>query len=199
MEEMTCVKLAAEGNADAFETLVMKYQGPIYNLCFRLTGNWEDAADMTQEAFLKAWNALPRFHFDSAFSTWLYRLASNACLDHLRYQKRHPGVSLTAEDGEGASQVMDVSDDAPTPEEAAIAAEERARLRRAMNALDPEQRQILTLRAINGLSYTDIADILDVKEGTVKSRLARARIALRNKFERMGNDSAFSPSKHQKG
>lgn len=199
IDEKVYVQQAAAGDADAFEYLLRQYQSQIYNLCLRLTGNREDAADMTQEAFLRAWNGLARFQFEAAFSTWLYRLASNVCLDHLRALKRRPKVSLTVEDEEGKTQELSITDDAPTPEEAVIRVEENARLQQAMQALEPEQRQILTLRAINGLSYTDIAAILEVKEGTVKSRLARAQDALRKKYNYFGNYSIFAPSNQKKG
>lgn len=199
IDEKFYVQQAAAGDADAFEHLLRQYQTQIFNLCLRLTGNREDAADMTQEAFIRAWNGLPRFQFEAAFSTWLYRLASNVCLDHLRALKRRPKVSLTVEDEEGEIQELSVADDALTPEDAVIRAEETVWLQQAMLALEPEQRQILTLRAVNGLSYTDIASILEVKEGTVKSRLARARDALRKKYNYFGNQSSVVPSKQKKG
>lgn len=172
----------------------MKYQTPIYNLCLRMTGNPEDAADMTQEAFLKAWRSLSSFQFESSFSTWLYRLASNTCLDYLRSLKRRPQCSLTVEDDEGEEQVLDVTDEAPTPEEALLSAEELSQLVHALSQLDASQRQIITLRVVNDLSYAEIAEILDVKEGTVKSRLARARDNLRKKLLQIGNKSELPAS-----
>ena len=193
-EERKIIKKAAAGNADAFEQLLLKYQTPIYNLCLRITGNQEDAADMTQEAFLKAWRSLSSFQFDSSFSTWLYRLASNTCLDYLRSLKRRPQCSLTVEDDEGEEQVLDVIDEAPTPEEALLSAEERSQLVNALSQLETSQRQIITLRVVNDLSYAEIAEILDVKEGTVKSRLARARDSLRKKFLQLGNKSGIRAS-----
>jgi len=199
IDEKKVVKRAAKGDADAFEQLVLTYQTPIYNLCLRMTGNPEDAADLSQEAFIKAWKNLAGFQFESAFSTWLYRLASNACLDFLRSMKRRPQLSLTVEDDDGEAQTIDLPDPSATPEEAAVAKEEREALTRAMLSLDEQQRQILTLRAINDLSYAEIAGILGVKEGTVKSRLARSRDALRKILLERGNEAAFSASKTQKG
>ena len=193
-DERKIIKKAAAGSADAFEQLLLKYQTPIYNLCLRMTGNPEDAADMTQEAFLKAWRSLSSFQFESSFSTWLYRLASNTCLDYLRSLKRRPQCSLTVEDDEGEEQVLDVPDDAPTPEEALLSAEEHTRLVYALSQLDASQRQIITLRVVNDLSYAEIAEILDVKEGTVKSRLARARDNLRKKLLQIGNKSELPAS-----
>lgn len=194
IEEKKIIKKAAAGSADAFEQLLLKYQTPIYNLCLRMTGNPEDAADMTQEAFLKAWRSLSSFQFESSFSTWLYRLTTNTCLDYLRSQKRRPQCSLTVEDDDGEEQVLDVTDEAPTPEEALLSAEERSQLVHALSQLEASQRQIITLRVVNDLSYAEIAEILDVKEGTVKSRLARARDNLRKKLLQIGNKSELPAS-----
>lgn len=199
MDEKKWLKQAAAGSAEAFEQLVLKYQTAVYNLCLRMTGDPEDAADMTQESFLKAWRNLESFQGNSAFSTWLYRLASNTCLDHLRSVKRRPQLSLVMEDEDGEAQALDVPDSAPTPEEQVIALDEQSRLNEALQALEEDQRQILILRAVNGLSYTEIAEALQLKEGTVKSRLARARDQLRKKLQQNGNNSPAPTSKKQKG
>lgn len=199
IDEKKIIKRASAGDADAFEQLVLTYQTPIYNLCLRMTGNPEDAADLSQESFLKAWRSLGSFQFESSFSTWLYRLASNTCLDYLRSIKRHPKVSLTVEDSDGETQMMDFPDTAPTPEDAAISKEENELLSRAMQELDEQQRQILTLRVVNDLSYAEIAEILSIKEGTVKSRLARTRDALRKKLLQSGNNPGSPASKKLKG
>ena len=199
MDEKKWLKQAAAGSAEAFEQLVLKYQTAVYNLCLRMTGDPEDAADMTQESFLKAWRNLESFQGNSAFSTWLYRLASNTCLDHLRSVKRRPQLSLVMEDEDGETQALDVPDSAPSPEEQVIALDEQSRLNDALQALEEDQRQILILRAVNGLSYTEIAEALQLKEGTVKSRLARARDQLRKKLQQNGNNSPAPTSKKQKG
>ena len=198
IEEKRIIKKAVAGSAEAFEQLVLQYQNPSYNLCLRITGNPEDAADMTQESFLKAWRNLESFHFEAAFSTWLYRLASNTCLDFLRSAKRRRELSLTVEDESGESQLLDLPDPAPTPEASLLTNEENARLGAAMEQLDPEQRRILTLRVVNDLSYTEIAAVLNIKEGTVKSRLARARESLRKKLLQTGNKPESNPSNQQK-
>ncbi len=198
IEEKKIIKKAVAGSAEAFEQLVLQYQNPIYNLCLRITGNPEDAADMTQESFLKAWRNLESFHFEAAFSTWLYRLAYNTCLDFLRSAKRRRELSLTVEDESGESQLLDLPDPAPTPEASLLTNEENARLGAAMEQLDPEQRRILTLRVVNDLSYTEIAAVLNIKEGTVKSRLARARESLRKKLLQTGNKTEANPSNQQK-
>lgn len=181
------IKRAARGSDSAFEQLVLTYQGQIYNLCLRMVGNPDDAADLTQEAFIKVWRALDGFQFESSFSTWLYRLASNTCLDFLRASKRRPLVPLTVTDDDGETITLDVPDKAPLPEEVVLAAEAQDSLDEALAALDEGQRQIIALRVVNDLSYAEIAEILEIKEGTVKSRLARARDCLRKKYDKIGN------------
>ena len=141
----------------------------------------KDAADLTQEAFLRVWQKLPEFRLQAAFSTWLYRLTTNLCLDFMRGRKRRPTVPLEREDEE-QTPLPEPKDPAPTPEEAALASEEQRRLRRALAGLSPEQRELLALRAVRDLNYAQIAELLGVPEGTVKSRLARAREALRKKL-----------------
>lgn len=199
IDEKKRIQKAAKGDHAAFEWLVEQYQTPVYRLCLRMSGNPEDAADLTQEAFLKAWRNLESFHFESAFSTWLYRLASNTCLDFLRQAKRRPTVSLVTEDDEGEEQIMDVADDAATPEEQVITNLDREALCEGLNRLPEEQRQLLILRAVNGLSYAEIAQILSIKEGTVKSRLARARETLRKKLLQNGNFLMTIASNEQEG
>ena len=193
INEIELIKKAAKGDPQAFETLMLRYQTPVYNLCYRLMGNEEDAADMTQETFLKAWKYLEGFHMDSSLSTWLYRLANNCCLDLLRSKKRKPTISIVREDEEGEETVLDPVDPAPLPDEMLIRKEEYALLQKALLSLDEQQRAILTLRVVNDMSYEDISQVLQIKEGTVKSRLARARENLRKKVLQLRNKS-HSPS-----
>lgn len=191
--ERELIAKAAAGDTEAFEQLILTYQKPVYNLALRLSGNPDDAFDLSQEAFLRAWRGLGALRSDAAFSTWIYRLTSNVCIDFLRAAKRKKTVSLTfAEDSE--AQQLEIPDPAPDPEQCAIRADDREKLRRAMDELDVEYRQILTLRVIDGLSYIAIAQILGVAEGTVKSRLFRARESLRKKLAADGNRGAGSAS-----
>ena len=195
MEDRDIIEQVLAGDTDAFGQLVERYQSKVYNLALRMTGSEDDASDMAQEAFLRAWRSLPAFQFESAFSTWLFRLTHNICIDHLRAQKRRPTVSLTVADDEGEEAVqLDVPDPAPDPELAAILAEDRALLAMAMAELPEGFREILTLRAINDLSYSEIAEILHLQEGTVKSRLSRARAQLRTILTQIGNNSAPASS-----
>ena len=198
MDEKQLIQQAAAGDAAAFETLMLRYQQQVYNLALRMVNNEADAQDLAQEAFIRAWRALDSFHYTSQFSTWLYRLTSNICIDFLRAQKRKKTVSLTMLRDDEDSQ-WDLPDNEPLPEQQMIAAEEREALSRAFAALDPEFRQILTLRIVNGCSYQEISQILDLPEGTVKSRLSRAREQLRKKMNMNGNISGANPSNTQKG
>ena len=170
IDEKHMIRLAADGDMAAFEQLVTTHQPAIYRLALRMTGNPEDAADMTQEAFLRAWRGLGSFQADSSLSTWLFRLTSNVCIDFLRAARRHPARShLRAGTPTGRNIPLDAPDPAKLPEEELLAREEREELRAAMALRAPEQRLILSLRVENDLSYTDIAAVLGVREGTVKS------------------------------
>ena len=194
MEDKEVIERVLAGDNDAFGLLVEKYQTKVYNLALRMCGNEDDAFDLSQDSFLRAWKSLGSFQFESSFSTWLFRLSSNICLDFLRAKKRRAAVSLTMVSDEDEETQLDLPDGGPTPEEAALAAEDRQILMQAINSLPADQRQIITLRAINDLSYTQIAEILNIQEGTVKSRLSRARTALRNKLLQNGNNSDTTSS-----
>lgn len=187
MDDRAVIEQVLAGDNDAFGILVERYQTKIYNLALRMCGNEDDAFDLAQESFLRAWRNLGSFQFESAFSTWLFRLCSNICLDFLRAKKRRAAVSLTMTDDEGEENQLEIPDPGKTPEEAVFAAEDRELLTRALNELPADQREILTLRAIDDLSYSEIARILNLQEGTVKSRLSRARTALRKKLLQIGN------------
>ena len=194
MEEKEIINKVLAGDHNAFGSLVETYQDRVYNLALRMCGNPDDAMDLSQEAFFRAWRGLSGFQQECAFSTWLFRLAANVCLDWLRAKKRRPTVSLTVADEDGDEVQMDVPDPCKGPEELLMAAEDRSALTQAMNELPVEYREILTLRAINDMSYTEIAETLKLREGTVKSRLARARIMLRKKLLQNGNKTESETS-----
>ncbi|MCQ2419009.1 MAG: sigma-70 family RNA polymerase sigma factor [Clostridia bacterium] len=199
MEEAKLIALAQKGDETAFEQLVLLYQKRVYNLALRMVQNPDDAFDLSQEAFLKAWKNLPNLKADAAFSTWLFRMTSNECIDFLRRSKRQKTVSLTVESDDDEEVQLDMPDTAPGPEEAAIRAEEQALLQKAMEQLPPDHRQILTLRIVDDLDYRQISEVLGIAEGTVKSRLARARDNLRKNLAALGNNSSFMPSENQEG
>jgi len=198
LEEKKLIQQAAAGDTAAFEALVLRYQTQVYSLAYRMVGNEADAQDLAQEAFVRAWRALDSFQFSSQFSTWLYRLTSNICIDFLRSQKKRKHISLTVlQDDE--QQQWDMPDHRPLPEEQMIVTQEREALAKAIAALDPEYRQVLILRIVNDCSYQQISEIMGIREGTVKSRLSRAREQLRKKLAQSGNFSGSSSSNSVKG
>lgn len=195
MTEQELVQAAQKGDQDAFARLVEQNQGKIYNLCYRMTGSADDAADLTQEAFLNAWRGLSKFGGQSAFSTWLYRLATNACIDFLRREKRRATLSMTVEDGEDDGYQAQLPDERWSPERELERKEASRALQEGLLSLSPEHREVLLLRETEGLSYQEIARCLSLEEGTVKSRIARARLALRDFLVKSGNFSSPPPSK----
>lgn len=179
MQDGNLIRRAAAKDEAAFEKLLTLHEKSVYNLCFRMAGNAEDARDLTQEVFLRVWRTLGQYQFDAAFTTWLYRLTQNVCIDHLRREKRRRHTSLTVLDADDAEKELSVPDPAPLPEEQVLYREKQRAIREAMDALPEEQRVILELRVVRELPYEEISDVLGIPAGTVKSRLARARIALK--------------------
>lgn len=189
MTEQELVTRAKAGDDEAFAQLMRDNETRIYNLTLRMTGNPEDAMDLAQEAFLNAWRGLKFFKGDSAFSTWVYRLASNACIDFLRRKKRRQDISLPMPVDEEDDSQPDIPDQRFLPERELERQELRDAVAAGLNQLSDEHRQVLVMREINGLSYQEIADILDLEAGTVKSRIARARNSLRKILLKSGNFS----------
>ena len=198
MQDELLIRRAQRGDADAFEQLLLEHQKNVYNLCYRMAGNPDDAMDLSQETFLRAWRCLDQYQFASAFSTWLYRLCSNICIDFLRRRRRQQTVPLTFEDADGEEQTYAVPDAQPLPEEQVELKLTRETLAAAMAQLLPEHRAVLQLRVVNEMSYEQIADVLDIQIGTVKSRLSRARNQLKKILER-GNLSRRASSKSMEG
>ena len=188
-----------EGDVNAFEDLVTEHEKGVYAIAQRMTGNAEDAADMTQETFIKAYNSLSSFRGDSKFSVWLYRIATNVCLDFLRSRSRKPTVSLSVEDDDGEETQMDIADESQSPEQLLERGLTRDAVRRGLKSLSPEYRQILLLREIQGLSYEEIAEALTLEVGTVKSRIFRARKRLCAFLLEDGNIPEFSASGKMEG
>ena len=192
-EEQALVQRARQGDEGAFAALVEQNQGRIYHLALRMTGNPDDAAELCQEAFLNAWKGLGKFQGESSFSTWLYRLASNACVDLMRREGRHSNAAGPSLNDEETG--LDVPDTAPSPQESAERKELREQIEEGLRSLSPEHRQVLILREIHQLSYEEIAQSLELDLGTVKSRINRGRKQLRNFLIRSGNFSPPSASK----
>ena len=170
------VALAQQGDTAAFGALVRMHQDRIYRHLLNLTGSREEALELAQEVFIKAWEGLPQWRPDAQFHTWLYRIASNAALDVLRRRKLAAFVPLEDEHDEPAPQ--------PGPQEQLQATQGIRALDAALARLAPEHREIVLLREVEGLSYDELATTLRIDPGTVKSRLARARAALAALYDR---------------
>lgn len=194
MDERRLLQKAQEGDRKAFEALVALHSRRVYNLALGYTGRHHDAEEIAQTVFVKVWKALPQFRGASAFSTWLYRLTLNACTDHYRRERKRRG-DLSLDDPD----LSPIRDAAPSPEEIVIQREEEAILRKALAELPEQHRVILILREMDGLDYQEIAQVLELQVGTVKSRLARARRALREKLLAEGNLLDAPPSNPRKG
>ena len=192
MQEQQWIDAARLGDASAFEELVKLYEKRVYALTLRMCKNPEDAAEAAQEAFLSAWQGLPFFRGDASFSTWLYRLASNACIDLLRRETRHRDAAGPSFNDEEAA--VDATDPAPLPQEALERKELKEQIEDGLRALTPDHRQVLILREMHQLSYDEIAGALELDVGTVKSRINRARKQLRNFLIKTGNFSGGAPS-----
>jgi RNA polymerase sigma factor (sigma-70 family) len=164
------VRLAQKGDRAAYGALVRRHQDRIYRHLLHLTGSREEALELAQEVFIKAWQALPEWRPDAQFHTWIYRIASNLALDVLRRRKVVQFVALEDD--------FDAPSDAAGPETQLQARQGMRTLDAALARLAPEQREIILLREVEGLSYGELAATLAIDEGTVKSRLARARVAL---------------------
>ena len=195
MTDRELVEKAKQGDQSAFEQLVLENQNRAYSLALRLIGDREEAADLAQEAFVKAWQGLPAFRGGSFFSTWLYRLTTNVCIDYLRKKKRReavePAVSLDDEDS-GWAEPADWEGD---PQKQLERSERGKALARALERLPEWQRRALVLRELSGLSYQEIAQALELDIGTVKSRISRARLSLRKILLEDGNFFDHPPSK----
>ncbi len=180
--EKILIQRAKKGEIAAFESLVTAYERRVYSLALRSTGSLEDAADIAQEVFLHAYRSLDSFRGDSGFSTWLYRITMNLCVDFARKNTAQP-QSL---DQQTADQIEETHP-ARQPEIALANSELRRELDAALNMVSEEHRKIVILRDVAGMSYADIGAALGLSEGTVKSRLARARAALRKILLERGN------------
>ena len=188
MTEQELVKRAQRGDESAFAQLMRENETRIYNLTLRMTGNEQDALDLAQEAFFNAWKGLKFFKGDSSFSTWVYRLASNACIDHLRRKKRRQDISdpMPVVDEED-DRPPDIPDERYAPEQVLERKQLRQAVAEGLKQLSDEHRQVLIMRELDGLSYQEIGQVLGLEAGTVKSRIARARLALRKILVETGN------------
>ena len=196
-EEQELIERTTRGDKAAFEALVEENQKRVYNLALKLTGDENDALDLSQDAFVKAYLNLGSFRGDSRFSVWIYRLTYNCCIDFIRKKRRTQQVSITYIGENGDSADLEIPDMRMNPENEV----ERRQLRRAIDEgigqLSEEHRRIFLLREIAGMTYEEIALTLHISEGTVKSRLSRARQSLAKILMRSG--TIPPPGRQNKG
>ncbi len=185
------VRRVKRGETEAFGDLVRRYQDRVFNTCWRICGHLEDARDLTQDAFLKALESLGGFREESGFYTWVFRVAVNLSLSHRRTAGRRRTLSLGDAGAAGGTQAEELARQARQPHDGDAArggttVESQGRVVQALQALDDEHRAVIVLRDIEGFDYENIGAILEIPPGTVKSRLHRARMALRDSLLRMG-------------
>ncbi len=176
------VRRSLDGDRWAFTEIVDRYKGPIYNVAYRMLRQREDAEDVAQEVFLHVYRALDKFDLEQRFSPWIYRIASNLCLDKLRKNK-NVTISLDAPLAEDRGLYRQIPDAAEGPPELAANAETRREIQAAIDALPEKYRLIVILRHTRDLAYEEIAEAMDLPLGTVKTRLFRAREFLRRYLE----------------
>lgn len=196
-DELNLVEMARGGDEAAFESLVIEHQKLIYNVALKLTGSPDDALDISQDTFIKAYRNLNSFRGESRLSAWLYRLCYNASMDFIRRNRNSNVVSMTSDDG--SDMQIDIPDPSPQPEELAEKRDTVAAVRSAVMELPEAHRQVIVMREFSGMSYTAIADALSIEEGTVKSRLSRARLALAEILKKHGTFPPGMPSSNKKG
>lgn len=198
VSEKKIIEKVLGGDANAFEELVLRYEKTVYNLALRMVGDRDDAFDMTQEAFIKAYGSLSSFRGDSKFSVWIYRITTNVCLDFLRSKSRKQQVSLTVSDDDEDAQ-LDIPDLKADPEQQLIKKISMQSVEEGLKTLPDKQRQILVMRELGGMSYAEIGKALSIEEGTVKSRIFRARKRLCIFLLDSGNIPESLASKGMKG
>ncbi len=176
--EQKLIRQAMKGNLDAFNALVLAYQDNAYTLAYRIMGDSESAADVTQDSFITAYRRLNTYRGGN-FRAWVLRIVTNTCYDELRRRKRRPAASLE-EMGADMDDGIPIPDDAPSPEQAAQQNELNSAIQNCISSLSESQRTVMVMSDIEGMSYQEIVDILGMNLGTVKSRLSRARVSIRD-------------------
>ncbi len=174
-KELKLIQIAQKGDSQALEALLLKYEKKVYNVAYRFMGNEADAYDMAQDSLIKIYKGIRAFRLEASFSSWVYRVTVNTCLDELRKRKKAP-ISLDSTLESGAL-IEDKT--GMTPEVHALNIESREDIQKAINTLSADHRVTVVLRDIQGLSYEEIADSLSISIGTVKSRLNRGRQRLK--------------------
>jgi RNA polymerase sigma-70 factor (ECF subfamily) len=184
ISDVELISRSIRGLDDSFEELVRRYQRPIAGYVFRLIGDYEASLDVTQEVFIKVYNSLERYRSDYKFSTWLYRIAHNAAIDHLRRNSVN-SQSIETESPDGTYQLQ-LESPLPSPEQNRERSEWRAEIAAVIRLLPPAYRELILLRHSQDLSYDEIAEVTGLPLGTVKNRLFRAREMMREIFLQRG-------------
>ncbi|PKN52762.1 MAG: RNA polymerase subunit sigma-24 [Deltaproteobacteria bacterium HGW-Deltaproteobacteria-13] len=183
-DDLQYVVLCQKGHAEAFEALVERHQKKMLNIAFRMTGDYDEACDITQEAFLAAYKSIKKFKAEAKFSTWLYRIVVNYSKNRLKQMrgmaKREGGSLDDAGETKAEGRLNQSLVHCANPGTQMETREREAQVQKCITSLDEEYRDVLVLRDIQGFSYEEIRDILKIPEGTVKSRISRARSALKD-------------------
>ncbi|HEY0378237.1 MAG TPA: sigma-70 family RNA polymerase sigma factor [Pyrinomonadaceae bacterium] len=178
------VTQAVSGREDGFEELVRRYQRPIAGYVYRMVGDYEAALDLTQEVFIKVYNSLRRYRSEFKFSTWIYKIAHNSAVDHLR--RRGGREQALQREFDGEQYDLPIESRRPSPEQESERAERRAEIERVVRELPAAYRELVVLRHSHDLSYDEIAEVTGLPLGTVKNRLFRAREVMRREFVERG-------------
>jgi len=187
-EDEELIKRCAKGEREAFNRLVLKYQKKVFSVAYRFVGDQEEANDLAQEIFMAAYQNLKNFRGDSKFSTWLFQIATNRGKNRFKYLKRrgfftNKGSTETDEEGDYSQRAF--TDHSAGPEELLSSNQVRKAVREAIDELEPDHKEIVILRDVEGFSYEEIARMLNLPEGTTKSRLHRARMVVKEKLKKV--------------
>jgi len=185
-DDYSLIKAFQNGENAAFDVLVLRYKDRVFNLCIRFLGDYHEAEDIAQDVFIKAYNSLKRFRFESSFFTWLYRIAVNSCKNRVkslefRFKKSDVRIDTSDEALKGFER-ENMTDRPGSPASELENKEMMNILQKAINSLPSDQKSVVILRDMQGMSYQEITDITGFKLGTLKSRLSRARSSLREKL-----------------
>ncbi len=184
-EDMALIVQFNEGDRKAFNELVLKYQKQVFSIVYRFLGDYEESRDITQDVFVRIYEALPKFRKESSFFTWIYRITINICKNNYRDKKRKPYIEsidapIQTEEGEMNRSFQDPESDV---QELAEKNELKSKVHNAISSLNSNFKEVIILRDIQGFSYEKISQILKIREGTVKSRISRARLILKDKLK----------------
>ncbi|KXL53479.1 ECF RNA polymerase sigma factor SigW [Anaerotignum neopropionicum] len=188
------ISQAKQGDLAAFEALILQHEKIVYNVALRMMNHTEDAKDISQEVFLKAYRNIANFDERSAFSTWIYRITVNTCIDEMRKRKGKQTLFLDNEfEDEEGTWKQEVADSGETPEESLMRKEEKNEILLALKTISEDYKTVFILRDIRGLSYDEIAEITGLALGTVKSRISRARNHLKKEIFRIWERNGVEP------